>query len=177
MDDVICHACDRFRRRQPRHRRGAWIVAAVLLAFTIGCGSIGARPYLTPLPDAITDSVRAAPADVIRQLQTYVLGEGLAVRVSSPTEGYLETEWYDVDRRGPVGGSLDPRRIVRLRFFADDVGGDRAALTSEAVTLRSIDPSIPERQNEVMVPPGHPGSQILDRILIALRNELGAGTL
>jgi hypothetical protein len=140
----------------------------------VGCGSIGARPYLTPLPDAIHDTIPARPSAVIGELQTLVIGEGLIVRVSSPAEGFLETEWYDVDRRGTVGGRLDPRRIVRMRFFADEASSDLTLLTSESVTLRALDPSIPERQNEVMVPPGHPGSQILERILIALRNALGS---
>jgi hypothetical protein len=155
---------------------GALAIAGAVMTVVLGCGSIGARPYLTALPDAIVDTVPAEPAAVISELQTLVMGEGLAVRVSSPAEGFLETEWYDVDRRGPVGGGLDPQRIVRIRFFADAVSRFTSLLASEAVTLRAIDPSIPDRQNEMMVPPGHPGGQILERILLALRNELGPAT-
>jgi hypothetical protein len=155
---------------------GTLATAGAVLTLALGCGSIGARPYLTPLPDAIIDTVPGEPAAVIGELQTLVMGEGLAVRVSSPAEGFLETEWYDVVRRGPVGGSLDPQRIVRIRFLADAVSGSTSLLTSEAVTLRAFDPSVPDRQNEVMVPPGHSGAQILERILIALRNDLGPAT-
>ena len=147
---------------------GCALLGAV--AATAACGSIGARPYLTPLPDAVLDTIEVEAAAAIGQIQTLAIGEGLEIRVSSPAEGYLETEWYDVDRRGSVGGSLDPRRIVRFRFFADEAGATRTVLYSEAVTLRAIDPSVPERQNEVMVRPGHPGDQILQRILIALRS-------
>ena len=160
--------------RRPEACVPGWaVLGLVTLAATVACGSIGARPYLTPLPDAVTDTLPAEAAAVIIQIQTLAIGEGLEIRVSSPAEGYLETEWYDVDRRGSVGGSLDPRRIVRFRFFADELGTTGTALHSEAVTLRSIDPSVPERQNEVMVRPGHPGDQILQRILIALRNWSG----
>ena len=161
------------RARVVRISRGVRHVVALCVSMTVSvaCGSVGARPYFTPLPDAVVDTVPAEAPVVISQLQTLAVGEGLAIRASSPAEGYLETEWYDVDRRGPVGGSLDPRRIVRLRFFADMTGANSTVLSSEAVTLRAIDPSIPERQNEVMVPPGHLGNQILERILIALRSD------
>lgn len=161
-----------FRQLMKRVPRWA-LLGAVTAVATVGCGSIGARPYITPLPDAVLDTISAEPSAVIGQIQTMAIGEGLAIRVSSPVEGYLETEWFDVDRQGPVGGSIDPRRIVRFRFFADEMGTMGTVLYSEAVTLRSIDPSAPERQNEVMVRPGHPGDQILQRILIGLRSWAG----
>jgi hypothetical protein len=174
MDDLVLLASHVPAARTPPRMRRIVALCAILTVIA-ACGSIGARPYFTPLPDAVVDTVPAEAAIVIGRLQTLVVGEGLAVRTSSPAEGYLETEWYDVDRRGPVGGSLDPRRIVRLRFFADMTGANSTVLSSEAVTLRAIDPSIPERQNEAMVPPGHPGNQILERILIALRSDRPTG--
>lgn len=172
MTDVAPFSPSTTTRRSLVTRALAWAVLGTV-AVTMACGSIGARPYLTPLPDAVLDTIANGPAAVIGQIQTLAIGEGLEIRVSSPAEGYLETEWYDVDRRGSVGASLDPRRIVRFRFFADEVGSTRTVLYSEAVTLRAIDPSVPERQNEVMVRPGHPGDQILQRILIALRSWSG----
>lgn len=167
----------------PRPTRGiqwctrllSWgIVTAVVVSWA--CGSIGARPYLVPLPEARVDTLSAEPNAIIAALQALVVGEGLTVRVSSPAEGYLETDWYDTVTQSPGAGSgLDPRRAVRLRFFADRLGDDRTRLASEAVMRRAVDPSLPERQNEVMAPPGHPGAELLSRVLSAMRTAIVTG--
>jgi hypothetical protein len=149
------------------------LVSAIAVSWT--CGSIGARPYLVPLPDARIDSLPAEPDVIIATLQTLVVGEGLTIRVSSPDEGYLETDWYDTVTQAPGGGSsLDPRRAVRLRFFADRLGDDRTRLASESVMRRAVDPSLEERQNEIMAPPGHPGTELLVRVLSVMRTSLAS---
>ncbi len=153
---------------------GAALLSAILLAGA--CSSIGSRPYLVPLAGAEIDTLGAEPDDVIATLQDLVVGEGLRVRVSSPLEGYLETDWYDTVTQRPGGGSsLDPRRAVRFRFFADRLGEDRTRLASEVVMRRAIDPSLPERENEIIAPPGHPGAELLGQTLTVLRESLGSG--
>jgi hypothetical protein len=140
------------------------------LAAWWACGSIGARPYLVPLPEARIDTLPAEPDAVVSAAQALVVGEGLTIRVSSPAEGYLETDWYDTVTQSPGGGSsLDPRR-------ADRLGDDETMLASEAVMRRVVDPSLPERQNEIMAPPGHPGAELLSRVLSALRASLASAS-
>jgi hypothetical protein len=148
-----------------------------VLAAWWACGSIGARPYLVPLPEARIDTLPAEPDAIISAAQAFVVGEGLTIRVSSPAEGYLETDWYDTVTQSPGGGSsLDPRRAVRLRFFADRLGDDQTRLASEAIMRRFVDPSLPERQNEIMAPPGHAGAELLTRVLSALRTSLSSAS-
>jgi hypothetical protein len=107
---------------------------------------------------------------VITEIAGLVTVEGLAIRWNSPIEGYLETEWYDVvARRSGSENTLDPERVVRLRFFADPVRQGETELVSEAVLRHMVDPSLPPRELEVMVPPGHGGDQILRRVLDAVR--------
>jgi hypothetical protein len=107
---------------------------------------------------------------VITEIAGLVTVEGLAIRWNSPIEGYLETEWYDVvARRSGSENTLDPERVVRLRFFADPVRQGETELVSEAVLRHMVDPSLPPRELEVMVPPGHSGDQILRRVLDAVR--------
>jgi hypothetical protein len=151
-------------------------VAGVLAALgAAACGAVGARPFFTPLPDALLDTLSADPADVITALTELVVGEGLAVRVASPAEGYLETEWYDVvDRRSTAGTGLDPRREVRLRFFADLVEEGRTQVAAEAVLRKFVDPSLASRENEVMAPPGHAGDELVRRIFSALELDVGS---
>ncbi len=168
-------------RDGPGHkpRRSALVLCLLIpaTAVTWTCGSIGARPYLVPLADARIDSVTAEPDVIIATLQTLAVGEGLTIRVSSPAEGYLETDWYDTIMQAPGGGSgLDPRRAVRLRFFADRLGDESTRLASEAVMRRVVDPSLEERQNEIMAPPGHPGAELLVRILSAMRASLASSS-
>lgn len=163
----------RLRRiRGSRARTGSRLVVPALIVWW-ACGSIGVRPYLVPLPEARIDTLAVEPEAAIAAVQTLVVGEGLTIQVSSPAEGYLETDWYDTVTQTPGGGSgLDPRRAIRLRFFADRLGDDRTQLASEAVMRRVVDPSLPERENEIMAPPGHPGAELLSRVLSALRTSL-----
>lgn len=153
------------------HRPAVRVVLPTCLVLAIGgtaCGG-GVRPYLTPLPNAWVDTIPTAPDAVIRQLITAVTGQGMRIQLASPAEGYLETDWYDVVSQTPGGEyASDPHRVVRLRFFADPIAPDETRLVSEAVYRRSIDPSLPERQNELMVPPGHAGEVLLRLVLSAV---------
>ena len=174
----------RTERTAPRRSAAWWLRSArrcgaagtILLVLTGACSSIGARPHFVPLTGATIDTLGVEPDVVIATLQGLVVSEGLTVRVSSPLEGYLETNWYDTVTGAPGGGSsLDPRRAVRLRFFADRLGEDRTRLASEVVMRRAIDPSLPERENEVIAPPGHAGAELLGRLLAATRESVDSG--
>jgi len=154
-------------------RAGVGLAGGLFLA--VACTAVGARPFFAPLPDALRDTVRAEPDRVISAVAALVVGEGLTVHVSSPAEGYLETDWYDVvERRSTSGTSLDPRREVRLRFFADLIDQGLTQLSAEAVMRRVVDPSVTARENEIMAPPGTPGDEMLRRIFSALELEIGS---
>jgi len=149
------------------------LLSAALVA--AACTAVGARPFFPPLPDALGDTLRAEPDRVISAITALVVGEGLTVHVSSPAEGYLETDWYDVvARRTTSGTNLDPRREVRLRFFADLVDQGLTQVKAEAVMRRVVDPSVTSRENEIMAPPGSPGDELLRRIFAALELEIGS---
>jgi hypothetical protein len=144
----------------------------VLLLAAAACKATAVRPYITPFPDAPTDTLQADPDDVIIELAALVTAEGLQVRVVSAEEGYLETGWYDVVSRTAVGSfGSDAERYIHLRFFVDPVNPLLTQLVSEALMRRTLDPSLPERQAEVLVPPGHEGDQVLTRIRHALRTR------
>ncbi len=145
-----------------------WLVAA--------CGSVNTRPYLTPVPEAIVDTLSTAPDNVINTVARAVVSAGLRIRAVSAREGYLETDWYDVMARRPSSGrTLAVRRNIKMRFWADSVGLGRSQLVSEAVIRRSADPSLPARDAEMMVPDDHPGRQVLGSVLDSLRIRFGTG--
>ncbi len=164
--------------RNPVRRRGlaAWVAYALLLGAG-ACTATAVRPYITPFPLAPVDTLQADAAEVIRELTGLVTAEGLQIRTVSPEEGYLETGWYDVVLRTAARSyGADSERYVRLRFFADPTGQALTQLVSEAVVRRTLDPSVPERQAEMLAPPGHQGDQMLTRMRDALRTRYGGAT-
>lgn len=141
------------------------------------CGGVGGiRPSFPPFQTAEIDTVAAPPSRTIGAVSAAVIAHGLSVAWAAPDEGYLETRWYDMDNRVSVSrpGPSDVTRTIRLRFWADSLANGSTLLTSEAVYLRMLDPSQPERDLEVMAPPGHPGRVILDDILTAVEKRGGS---
>lgn len=156
-----------------RNTRIYGLATAVVLA---ACAAGGLRPSFAPLENAATLEVSATPAQVISTAQAELLKEqGLQVQWISEAEGYLETQWYNVQTRssGNIStGALD--QSVRFRIWADPASEGTSKVTAEAVWMRGWDPSRTEREQESMVPDAHPGGQILTRVLNTLRQEFGA---
>lgn len=147
---------------------------AVLAVAAVACAS-GVRPGYSPFPQAEVDTVNATPTQAIQELVQGLGREAITLQWSSPEEGYLESMWYNVVTR--ESGQTDrgnPDRFIKVRFWADPLGTDRAIVTAEAVTWRTTDPSIAiERQKEMLVPPGHAGENILRRVLQGLNERYG----
>lgn len=158
--------------------RGA--LPALLLAFTAWLGApacSGVRPSLTPLPGAPVDTLRVGAATLVTVLRGVLESEGLQVRTTSPAEGYLESAWYDLDRERPGGAATSaPHWVIRLRFFADPVSEHETVLVSEAVYRQTSDPSVPVREREMLALAGHPGHELLARVLSTVRVLFGRGS-
>lgn len=138
------------------------------------CGAVNTRPYLTPLPGALVDTLQVGPAVVVRQLVTQVTAEGVPIRVVAAEEGFLETRWHELESHDEEGRNAPhSRSTIRLRFFADPVAENQTQLTSEAVTLGLLDPSLSERARERLLAPDHPGSDLVRRIVAAVDTALG----
>jgi hypothetical protein len=136
--------------------------AALLLAACAG----GIRPAYAPFAQAVRDTIQAAPPAVVTAMLSAIAAEGMRVQWQSPAEGYIETQWYDLVSR--QSGSFDrgsPERFIKLRFFVDPMGTDASTVIGEAVSVRTVDPSVLPRDAEMMLPPGHAGRGYLDRVL------------
>ncbi len=155
--------------------RSATLAAVAGAALLVGaCAAGGIRPSYAPLPDARVDTINAAPAAVIQELVTQLNSEQMRPQWSSPTEGYLETQWFNIMTQ--ESGKMDRAnadRIVRLRFWADPVGEGKTQLTSEAVFLADPDVSHAERDREAQVPPAHAGDRLRIRAIDALVERFG----
>ncbi len=136
----------------------------------LACTAITVRPTYRPFPLAVFDTLTAKPDEIIAGAVDGIAALGLVVRVATPAEGYVETRWYDVEAHRSRRTVTDPDRTVRIRVWADLVAPLQSQVVIEAVRRRSLDPSVPEREDEAMVPPGSRG----DSLAQALRRAIAA---
>jgi hypothetical protein len=139
------------------------------------CASGGLRPSYDPFPQARVDTLNAAPAAVIQELSARLNAENMRPQWTSPEEGFLESQWFDlVSQQSGVTDRGNPERVILLRFWADPIEGGKTRLTSEAVIQRGgRDPSGLPRENEMIVPRGHAGDAILGRVITGAKERFG----
>jgi hypothetical protein len=148
------------------------LAAAALLA--AGCAAGGLRPSYEPFPNARVDTINALPADVIQEAEARLHAVNMRPNWTSPAEGFLESQWFNiVTQESGVMDRANLDRVVLLRFFADPIENGKTKLTSEAVQLRTIDPSVMARDREMIVPPGHAGERLLRQVIDGLNQRFG----
>jgi len=97
--------------------------AVALVATGIACGAGGVRPSYKPFPQAKVDTVKASPSAIIQELAARILAENMQPQWSSPAEGYLETQAYNVvTRQSGNIQNADRENYVTIRFWADSIG-------------------------------------------------------
>jgi len=144
----------------------------VVAALAVACGANNVRPKYAPFIDAVVDTIPALPDVVVDSLEIIVTQRGFQIARVASSEGFLETKWFDLDADRSGGTyTLHPDRVVRLRFFADPGRDDGTVLRSEAAYRPRLDPSLPEREAEVMVPVDHRGDSLLQSVLDQVRRE------
>jgi hypothetical protein len=134
------------------------------------------RPSFRPFPLAPVDTVTADPGAVIGEAAIQLQKLGLVVRVDDAPEGYLETDWFDPATRHSQRSDTEPANRVRVRVWADLITPRQTQMTVEAVFRRTLDPSIPEREDELAAPPGSPGDSLTKAARAAVRERFGSDT-
>ena len=153
------------------------VVALCIGVFTLfGCRAGGVRPFYNPFPEARSDTVLATPDAVIRALKELVLAEGIQLGRASEVEGYLESKWFDTaDRSSMDDPGTNTSTRVRLRFWVDTFRDGQSVVIGEVVRRRVIDPSLPERELEILVDREHPADALAVRIMAELQTRLDSG--
>ncbi len=109
---------------------------------------------------------------VTESLATSLRRVGVVVRTSEPREGYLESQWFDVQAHRAASDPFDRLdSIVKLRFFADPAFG-HTRLFAECVVRIAWDPSVPQRDLERTPAQGHPGLALLDSVLAVMKTHV-----
>lgn len=149
-------------------RYGKDISVLVFLMAAACTGLGGVRPRITPLVGSVTRVAPERPEVLVRAFDDALRARQLPLVAVSQVEGYVETEWLDIDTRAARRpGATGLERIVKLRLFVDPVGG-RSRVVGEAVRRYLWDPSLPERELERAVPVDHPGRALLDSIMTSV---------
>lgn len=153
-------------RARPRVWLAALLGAAMLAPACRGLG--GVRPRITPLVGSVARMVPEQPEVLVRAFDDALRARAVPLVVVSQVEGYIETDWMDIDARAVrQPGVTGLERIVKLRLFIDPIGG-RSRVVGEAVRRLLADPSLPERELERVVPRDHPGRALLDSVMTSV---------
>jgi hypothetical protein len=156
-------------------RRLTFATLAGVTLVGAACASGGVRPSYKPFPQALVDTVNATPAAVIQELATRVSAENMRPNWTSPEEGFLETQWFNVvTQESGVMDRGNPDRYVLIRFWADPAGEGKTQVTAEVVLKRTTDPSVLPRDQEMMAPPGSAGDRLLRRIMEGMKERFGS---
>ena len=150
--------------------------AFAVCLFAAACTPTTTRPDFLPLPEAPSVVLYARPPRVAAEVQAWLAAQGLQVELANLQDAYVETAWFEPRSKRSIRGDRDPGDLAgtfKIRCWADPDAPGKSRLTVEAVYRPVLDPSRPERDLEVLVPPGHEGTKLVDRMIDELKKKLG----
>ncbi|HXF94492.1 MAG TPA: hypothetical protein VNI61_00180 [Gemmatimonadales bacterium] len=160
--------------RSFRIPHSAFRIGVALVA--TGCNPYTTRPPFVPLPDAPVAYVDAPRERVVPALRTWLEARGFRIDHAEPLDGYLVTAWYDPENKRSFSTERDVpnlARTFRLRCWLDpDVPG-ATRIVVEAVYRPVYDPSRTPRDLEVLVPEGHEGRAVAERLMAEMKERFG----
>ena len=141
----------------------------------LACTAITVRPTYRPFPLAGMDTLTAMPPEIISAAGEEVKRLGLEVRVVTAPEGYLETRWFDLRAKTSRSSVANPDHTIRVRVWADLITPLQSQLVVETVQRRSLDPSVPEREDETVVAAGTPADSVTRTLRAAIKARFDKG--
>ncbi|MGH7700345.1 MAG: hypothetical protein ACREMJ_07500 [Gemmatimonadales bacterium] len=142
----------------------------------VGCNPASTRPQFLPHPEAPAGYVDAARERLTPELAAWLTAQGLAVQHASVVDGFVETAWFDAERRRSYatrGDVPDLAATFKIRcWVAPDVAG-ASRLVVEAVYRPVYDPSRPARDLETLVPRDHEGHRMATALLEEMKKQFG----
>ena len=142
----------------------------------MACTPVTTRPDFKPFPESPIVVLLAPRQRVISALAGFVMADSLRVKRVNAEDGYLETEWYDTRTHRSFEGNRVPDlgSAVKLRCWADPYVASETILTIEAAYRPRYDPSRPERDLELVVPPDRDGAKLAAGLLVRLKERFGS---
>ena len=146
-----------------------------LLVFA-ACNPYTTRPDFIPLPHAPVVYLDARRDVVTRDVTAWLQAQRLVVVRSVPRDGFVETAWFDPTTQRSFARDRDPPhadRAFRIRGWADPDVPNATRLTVEVVYQPLFDPSRTARDLEILVPEGHAGRKLAERLMEEAKQKFG----
>ncbi len=131
----------------------------------MACDPAFTRPRLTPSPQSLSAEVSGDIAGVTTRVAQALEAEGIPAARVEPRDGWLRTAWLDTAGFRPVSAPGPGLDAVRVRAWIDPGSYGASRITLEGVFRPVADPSLPERELERALPPGHPAAVRMRRAL------------
>ncbi len=147
-----------------------------ILLLVAACTPITTRPDFRPDPRASKVILDARPERVTAVLDSLVAAESLEVAHANVRDGYVATAWYDTRAHRTRHHEREITNLaatVKIRFWADPWVPGQTRLTTEPVYRPRYDPSLPERDLEIIAPKEHEGYKIAQRLVDKLKERFG----
>lgn len=150
-------------------RRVVLLAAAAALA----CYPTTTRPDLVPLLEAPRLELELEVPEATRALALALDADSFPVRRTEPTDGWLETGWFNAVSLQPTTDRPLGINVVRLRGFVEPGRANHSVVTVEVVYRPAANPALPERERDRVIPDWHPVAARLTAVLEKLRAMYG----
>ncbi len=137
------------------------------------CQASTTRPIFGPVAGSASVVLETGVTHATTLLADALKADSIPVTAVYPRDGFLQTPWFDsatgrpTDRR-PLGTD-----VVRVRAWVDPEKPGFSRLLVEATYRDIVDPSLPERELDRVLPPDHRVSKQVLGVLDSLRKRYG----
>jgi hypothetical protein len=142
----------------------------------LACQASTNRPPYDALPSAALAEVELDLPSATRALAEGLRADSLPVARVEERDGYLDSGWFDAGSLTPTGRMPVGTDVVRIRAWATPTKFGFVELQIETVYRPFVDPSRPERDLEIIVPPDHAVQRRVNGVIRRMLEQHGDST-
>jgi len=149
------------------------LAALGLTAWFVACQASTTRPTFGPITGAPSVVVQLSRAHATTLLSDLLKADSIPVNKVETRDGFLESPWFDSATGRPTGRRPLGSNEVRVRAWVDPEKPLFSRITVETLYRQIADPSLPERELDRQLPPGHPVAARVRAVLDSLDKKYG----
>jgi len=127
-----------------------------LLLLIVSCRATTSRPSFIPLPAATSAEVQLEIPAATRALAERLARDSIPLATIREADGFLDSGWLDAATLERTGKRPLGSEVVRVRAWINPSKEFWSELVVEASYRAMADPSRPERELDLSLPPDHP---------------------
>jgi hypothetical protein len=139
----------------------------------LACQASTNRPPYDALPSAALAEVELDLPLATRTLAEALREDSLPVSKVEERDGFLDSGWFDAGSLTPTSRMPVGTDVVRIRAWATPTKFGFVELQIETVYRPFVDPSRPERDLEIIVPPDHAVQRRVNAVIRRLLEQHG----